>query len=272
MLERNNLNDAVVIFNDDVTSSELLEVIPKCFDGDIVVWGNLIVDTIEFDISGNLWVDGNIGAVTSMISVYGSVNCKNVDAYSLTVYDCINAHQCRIHDTLTVFANCMVEHIKANKVIVRGFIKETIQIIADIVEVDDNFFAKNVSVYDIRVGKTLFCNTVVSKGEIKVIGAIYVVQNLQANNIIANSSIVICNGSIKCNNVTCSGHIKCDAQIAANTIIANEIFGYFIHSAHINATRIKAVSIEAHDIEADDYIYSDRLVCDSLHCNKVICS
>lgn len=278
MLERNALKNAIVIFDGDVAAEELMELIPREFDGDIVIHGDLIVDVVNFDITGNLWIDGDIWAAASELSIYGSIVCKNIIAYAVTVYDYIEAYQCKVQENLLVHTNCYVDCITANTVKVKGDVHAT-EIEGDVLEVDGDIIASEISFYNIKANKSICCNIIMSLGKVEVNGSVYAEVDLRVCDMVVNGNVIMHNGYAKCDFLTCSGSIESNTEINASKIIADELYGCYVYVTHIEVTKIKAVIITAHDIKATDYVFADEIeahdivsnniMCDSLNCHKV---
>lgn len=206
------VNRSIVVFNHGVERTELQEIIPANFQGDIIIYGNLSYDYsreresfCELDISGNLWVDGDIDMEDAFLKVDGDLICTgSIIARELTANNIECYHELRVRRQLIaddVFCNMLNAYI----VNVDG------DVVCNTSEIDTmNVFGNYICFKKAQVEGATVHGNCICEGNISTI-CLIVLQNL------------LCDGFVHAYKLTVFGNVKIAVLYSNDAKVGGEL-------------------------------------------------
>ena len=210
---------SIVVFNHTVDGNELMKTIPENFQGDIIIHGNFIYDycgeregECRIDVSGDLWVDGDVDMEDSFLNVHGDLACTGtIIARELTANFVKCEHLLRVRRRLI-----------AEDVICRVFNVYIAEISGDIICNSSDIETLHVRgdyscSHKSKIESAIISGNFVCEGCVKTL-FMMILGNLKCNGVIDASDFVV-NGNAKIAHGLYSDYVKVGGNLGCDKVV-----------------------------------------------------
>lgn len=221
---------SIVVFNHSVDMVELQETIPENFQGDIVIHGNFVYNycgeregVCELDISGDLWVDGDVDMEDCFLNIRGDFVCTgSVVARELTANFVGCEHLLRVRRRLI-----------AQDVVCRTFNVYIAEVSGDIIcsssDIDTLHVRGDYSCsHKSKIESAIISGDFLCDGCVKTL-CMMILGNLKCDGVVDASDFVV-NGNAKITHglyssyIRVGGNLGCDKVVDADNVTVNGNF------------------------------------------------